>query len=65
MLENTLTIITFIFTRIWKLFSGWYIPGTNVTPANLFLLIIFAAIVIRFVKRILADNWHNNKKGEE
>lgn len=39
--------------QLWRFFSEWYIPGTNVTPAGMFLLVIIVSISIRFIKRIV------------
>lgn len=55
------SIIRFIFTEVWHLFNGFYIPGTNVTPAGFLFMALFIVLVIRFVKRI----FHVNSKGEE
>ena len=52
MRQDAFTIIRFLIAQIWRFFSEWYFPGTNVTPAGFLLMIAFLAIVIRFVKRI-------------
>lgn len=48
MTSDALLVVHFLFTQIWSLFTSWYIPGTNVTPASMafFLLASFAVIKI-------------------
>lgn len=38
-----------IFTQFWRLFTSWHIPGTNVSPAELALFILFASVIFRFL----------------
>ena len=60
MTTNFAAIIRFIFTNVWRLFTGIYIPGTNVTPAGFFFMALFIVLVLKFIKRIT----HMNHKGE-
>lgn len=48
MTYDALLVVHFLFNEIWSLFTSWYIPGTNVTPASMafFLLASFAVIKI-------------------
>lgn len=38
--------------QIWKFFTSWYIPGTNVTPAALCFFVFAVGLVIRTFKRL-------------
>jgi hypothetical protein len=37
---------------IWKFFTSWYIPGTNVTPAAMCFFVLAIGLVIRTFKRL-------------
>lgn len=54
MTADALQVIKCLFTTVWTLFNGWYIPGTNTTPAQFFLFLTAAIITIRFIKRIVS-----------
>lgn len=41
--------VSCIFTQFWRLFTSWYIPGTNVTPAEFALFILFTSVLFRFL----------------
>lgn len=38
-----------IFEVIWQLFTGWTFPGTNVSPAEFALFVLFASVIYRFL----------------
>lgn len=46
---------------IWSLFTGWHIPGTNLTPASwaMFCLVFYTGL--RFLKRILGGENSDEK----
>lgn len=48
--------ITWILAAGWRLMTGFYIPGTNVTIGSMFLFGAAAYIGIRFIIRILEFN---------
>ena len=52
---DAFTIIARAFSILWNLFNGWYIPGTQMTPAALFFLYLVASLTLRFFHRI-TDN---------
>lgn len=57
MTNDALICLTGIFTTIWRLFTSWYIPGTNgVTPAMAFMFVLAAGLGLRFALRILGTN---------
>lgn len=47
-------IVKFIFETIWRLFTGWYIPGTATTPAAFFLFVGSAGIGLKIILRVLS-----------
>lgn len=54
MTNDAILVLGTLFNTIWRLFTSWYIPGTNgVTPAMAFLFFIAAGIGLRFVHRVL------------
>lgn len=53
MTADALLIVQTLFGVVWKLFTGWKIPGTNTTPAGWFLFIGMAVLVLRFLKSVL------------
>lgn len=38
--------------QIWKFFTSWSIPGTNVTPASMCFFVLAIGLVIRTFKRL-------------
>lgn len=53
MTNDALAVLNCLFQTIWALFTTWYIPGTNVTPAGFFLFLISAGIGLRYALMIL------------
>lgn len=53
MTNNALAVVSCLFQTIWSLFTSWHIPGTNVTPAGMFLFLISAGIGLAFAKKFL------------
>lgn len=53
MTSDAILVVDCLFKSIWKFFTTWYIPGTNVTPAVMFLFLGSAGIGLRFVCRFL------------
>lgn len=53
MTDDALSVLVCLFQSVWKLFSSWHIPGTNITPAVLFFGIAFSALVMRFLRSAL------------
>lgn len=56
MTSDALLVVECLFSTIWQLFTSWYIPGTDVTPAQLFLFLILASLSITFVVRMITFN---------
>lgn len=55
MTADSLLIVQFLFTTIWRLFTSWYIPGTNVTPAAMAFLVLASSFIIRWVKQYFLE----------
>lgn len=53
MTDEAILVLDCLFQTIWRFFTSWYIPGTNVTPAVMFLFLGAAGIGLRFVCRFL------------
>ena len=56
MTSDALLVVQCLFSTIWSLFTSWYIPGTNVTPAQFFLFLGSASLGITFIVRLLMVN---------
>ena len=55
MTNDAKMVLDALFRLIWSLFNSWYIPGTNVTPAEFMLFLLFAAVMFRFLGDISGD----------
>lgn len=69
MTQEVRYIITSVFPQIWRLFTGFYIPGTNITPAMIIFFPAFVSLIMFFVKNLLSMNGPSNgdnipKKGK-
>lgn len=47
------TFLAGFFAHVWKLFNGWKLPGTNVTPISWALFLLLLPVFIRLFKRLL------------
>lgn len=56
MTSDAILVVQCLFSTIWSLFTSWYIPGTNVTPAQFFLFLGSASLGITFIVRLLMVN---------
>lgn len=56
MSSDALQIVKALFDILWKLFTGWHIPGTEMTPAGLALFLGSAGIALRFVLQVFSSN---------
>lgn len=52
MTNDALLVLETLFSTIWRLFTSWHIPGTNVTPAVAFAFLIVAGIGLKFIGRL-------------
>lgn len=51
MSSDVLLLLGGLFRSVWTLFTGWYLPGTNVTPAAFSLSILFVWLIFRWIVR--------------
>lgn len=56
MTADAALVVQALFNVIWSLFTSWTIPGFNVTPMEFAIFGLFMALVIRFIKRLLAKS---------
>ena len=56
MTQDFITAITWIFHAGWTFFTGFYFPGTNVTPASMLLFGSITVLTFRFINRLLEFN---------
>lgn len=81
MSNDGMLVLKMLFQIVWRLFTEWYIPGTNVTPAGAGLFFLSAGIGLRFVLGFLGNpgngfsggmagrnriaSWHNRGTGRK
>lgn len=53
MTDDAILVLECLFQTIWTLFTSWYIPGTDVTPAGAFMFFAFAGLALRFLYRLV------------
>ena len=56
MTQNAIQILTFIFAWGWRFLTGFYIPGTNVTPGAVLFFIFLAYISLKLISRLTNDS---------
>lgn len=72
MTSDAVFILSNMLSQAWRLFTSWYIPGTNVTPAALALFGIVAGVSIKFINTFVLGTHvlsslkgKPNKKGDD
>ena len=81
MSNDGMLVLEMLFQIVWRLFTSWHIPGTNVTPAGAGLFFLSAGIGLRFVLGFLGNpgngfsggmagrnriaSWHNRGTGRK
>lgn len=53
MTAEAVQFLSGFFSRIWAFFTGWYLPGTNVTPVAWALFLLMVIVFIKCFKRLL------------
>lgn len=53
MTNDAILVLQCLFQTIWRLFTAWHIPGTQVTPAAMALFLLIAVLSLRFLFRLL------------
>lgn len=49
---EVLAFLTGCIAQFWHIFNGWYVPGTNVTPAGWAMFLLSAGVLFRFLKKL-------------
>lgn len=63
---DALSLLSGLFSAFWTLFTGWYIPGTNVTPIAFSLAILFIWLLVRRLVRMFdVESSMKGGKGDE
>ena len=52
MTRDGLLVLECLFGNMWRLFTSWYIPGTEVTPAGFLVFLAFGGLVLRWLSRL-------------
>ena len=52
MTRDGILVLQCHFDTIWRLFTSWNIPGTEVTPAGFLVFLAFCGLVLRWLSRI-------------
>lgn len=65
MSADALSLLGGLFSAVWNLFTGWYLPGTNVTPAALALAILFIWLLVRRLVRMFDTQSTMKGRGED
>lgn len=60
MTRSALTFLNGFLAECWRFFNSIYIPGTNVTTAGFAFLILFAWIVVKTIKRLTNNTYHDD-----
>lgn len=60
MTNDALSVVSVLFSTIFRLFTSWYIPGTNVTPAVALFGILFLTLIFRILAKVLGL-WGDNE----
>lgn len=53
--------IQWFFSSIWRFFTDWKIPGTDMTPASWFMFLIVAGLVLTLITKFLGLSWFTNR----
>lgn len=65
MTYNALQVLKFILGWGWRFMTGFYIPGTNVTPGAAILFIILVTLLFNWLRGIFnAKSSSNSSKGD-
>lgn len=52
MTEDALLVLQSLGGMIWRFFTSWHIPGTNVTPGMIGIFYLIADISLNFMHRM-------------
>lgn len=63
MTQNALQVLSYILAWGWRFMTGWYIPGTNVTPGGLLLFIFLLSFLVSWLKTLFNAQITHEGKG--
>lgn len=52
MTSDVLSFFEGFIAVLFRLFTSWHIPGTNVTPAMWFVFLLSVVVLFRFLKKL-------------
>lgn len=61
MTDDSLSVVSLLFSSVFHLFNSWYIPGTNVTPAVALFGILFISIMFKIAGHVFGL-WGDKKE---
>lgn len=53
MTEEALEVLTSVFSDVWSVFTNITVPGTNMNFANLWVGVMFAWAIVKFIEKII------------
>lgn len=65
MSADALSLLGGLLSAVWSLFTGWHLPGTNVTPAAFALAILFIWLLVRRLVRMFDTQSTMKGRGED
>ncbi len=65
MTNDALSLLGGLFSAVWQLFNGWYLPGTNVTPFAFSVSILFVWLLVRRIVRLFDSEGSVKGRGED
>lgn len=68
MTQDFVSCLTWIFSAAWRLLTGFYLPGTNITPAAMLLFGALSYIVYQWLSNMLntsAPSLEDSKRGKK
>lgn len=65
MSENAMACFELIISSMWRLLTGWQLPGLGFTPAQFFAFIMIFSLVLSFVYSILSGDVNTNVRGDK
>lgn len=65
MTQNALQVLRYILAWGWRFLTGFYIPGTNVTPGALLFFVFLVVVLSKFIKRLFNVSESKSSAKEE
>lgn len=68
MTNSAFQFLSAFLTQIFRLFTSWHLPGTNVTPAGAIFAVLAMSLSVRFIKNLFTgeiSSGSNSKGGSD